>query len=102
MWGLSGTVQYKNEDLETFVARIQKLAQNAYPDASEKVLNRVSIYNFLRGCKDGEAAIAASDKEPKTLQKAVQYVKRQFPERIKNSIKDLQTIQIIMNMKIKI
>jgi hypothetical protein len=45
MWDLSGKVQYENEDLETFVAWIQKLARNAYPDASKQSKRFLEQFN---------------------------------------------------------
>ena len=48
---------------------------DGHPGAKEDTINQMAVESFLRGCKDKEAARCAMDKNPKTVYKALKYVK---------------------------
>ena len=64
-----------NETLEEFAQRVQFMAMDAHPGAKEETIQQISVEVFLRGLPDKEAARSSSDKCPKTIQKALKYVK---------------------------
>ena len=51
------------------------MAMDAHPGAKEETIQQISVEVFLRGLPDKEAAHSSSDKCPKTIQKALKYVK---------------------------
>ena len=64
------------ESLENFAQRVLFLTMDAFPGAKEGTIQQMAIEVFLRGVTDKDAARSASDKCPKTLSKALKYVKR--------------------------
>jgi competence ComEA-like helix-hairpin-helix protein len=67
--------QKEEESLEQFSQRTYFLTLDGYSTAGDKTIQQLSIETFLRGCRDKEAAKAAMEKEPRTLHKALKYVK---------------------------
>ena len=51
------------------------MAMDAHPGAKEETIQQISVEVFLRCLPDKEAAHSSSDKCPKTIQKALKYVK---------------------------
>ena len=64
-----------DETLKEFAQRVQFMAMDAHPGAKEETIQQISIEVFLRGLPHKEAAHSSSDKCPKTIQKAMKYVK---------------------------
>ena len=64
-----------DETLEEFSQRVYFLTMDAYPGAKEGTIQQIAVEVFLRGLTDKEAARTASDKCPKTVSKALKYVK---------------------------
>ena len=46
-----------------------------YPGAAEETLEQISLEHFFRGCLDKQSAGIAMSKNPKTVSKAIRYVK---------------------------
>ena len=72
---LTGTKQEETETIETFADRVYTLVSDGYPKASDKTIQTLATEVFLSGCKDKTAALLASEKNPKTISKALAYVK---------------------------
>ena len=51
------------------------MALDGYPLAERRTVEQISTEAFLRGCRDKDAAKAAMEKEPKSIHKALKYVK---------------------------
>ena len=51
------------------------MAMDAHPGAKEETTQQISIEVFLTGIPDKDAAHSSSDKCPKTIQKALEYIK---------------------------
>ena len=67
--------QNTEETIEEFAERIEELSTEAYPDTPDFFRNTITIDAFLRGCTEKRAALVTLDKDPKTLDEAVQYLK---------------------------
>lgn len=67
--------QKADETLEEFAERIEDLSTEAYPDSPEFFRSTITIDAFLRGCLEKRAALVTLDKDPKTLDEAVQHMK---------------------------
>jgi hypothetical protein len=72
---LSTLRQTDQETVEDFADRVQRVALDGFPTASEDIIQQVSIEIFLHGCKERTAAYFASERCPKSLQRALKYVK---------------------------
>jgi len=51
------------------------MAIDGHPDTPETFVEIVIIDAFLKGCTDKKAALTAMDKNPNTIDEAMQYVK---------------------------
>lgn len=67
--------QEAEESIEEFAERTQEMATDGFPDTAEAFIEIMAIDTFLRGCLDKKAALTAIDKNPNTIDKALQYVK---------------------------
>ncbi|CAG2197086.1 unnamed protein product [Mytilus edulis] len=67
--------QENEENLRDFAERAQELAVDGYPDTPEKFAETLATDAFLRGCLDKRAALVAMDKNPESLDQAVQFVR---------------------------
>ena len=63
------------ERLEDFAERTQGLAVDGYPEKPDSFVEIVAIDAFLKMCYDKRAALVAMDKNPESLEKALQYVR---------------------------
>ena len=61
---LAAIKQAEAESLEDFVDRVLIKASEAYPDFPDEAIQSIATESFLWGCKDREAAYAASEKNP--------------------------------------
>lgn len=67
--------QKTHETLEVFAAKIEEIFTEAYPySCPEFFRSTITIDAFLRGCMEKRAAIVTLDKDPKTLEEAVQHM----------------------------
>ncbi len=48
---------------------------NGYPGATEQMVDVIASDAFLKGCREKRAALTAMDKQPATLDKALQLVR---------------------------
>ena len=67
--------QAENMTLEQFADESMKVAMDAHPEGTDRTKEDAAIDAFLKGAKDKQAAEAAMDKNPRSLRKAVQYMK---------------------------
>ena len=68
--------QKPEEKLEEFAERAQRVASDAWADLSEDLADTVAVEAFLTGVTDKEAAFYAMEKEPETMDSALELVKR--------------------------
>ena len=68
---LSAMRQEEGEALENFADRIILKAGKGFRGVPEETLQSLATEAFLRGCKHRNAANAASERKPETLQQAV-------------------------------
>jgi hypothetical protein len=66
--------QGKTETLEEFAERAQHLALDAFPHAEIGVVDIVATDAFLKGCGNKEAAMAAMQHRPETVDRALEWV----------------------------
>ena len=69
---LSSMKQEEGETLEDFADRVMGKTGEGYLGVSEDTLQVLATEAFLRGCRDKNAAYAASERRPETLCKAVE------------------------------
>ncbi len=67
--------QSEQETVEDFADKVLRLVLDGFPRASNDIIQQLAIEIFLHGCREKTTAYAASEKEPRTLQKALKYVK---------------------------
>ena len=67
--------QEEKETLNEFSQRVHFQVIDGFPGAKEKTINQLAVEHFLRGCLDKRAAATAMGRDPRTIHKAVQYVK---------------------------
>lgn len=67
--------QLQEESLEEYAERAQEMATDGYPGTPDAFIQVVAIDAFLKGCSDKKAALTAMDKDPDSLDQALQYVK---------------------------
>ena len=66
--------QKSEEKLEEFAERAQCTVQDAWPDASDVMLEEMSVHAFLKGCKHTSAAFEVMNKGVKTVDEALMMV----------------------------
>lgn len=67
--------QLADESIEEFSEKIQEMAADGYINTPEHVIETISVDAFLKGCLDKKAALFAMEKNPSTIDQALQYVK---------------------------
>lgn len=67
--------QKEEETFEEFSQRVHFLAMEGLPKANDSTVDQMAVEAFLRGCKDKEAAHLAMEMNPKSIYKALKYVK---------------------------
>ncbi|KAK3086893.1 hypothetical protein FSP39_025070 [Pinctada imbricata] len=67
--------QGPDETIEEFADKIQEMTTDGYPDTPDDCRQTVSIDAFLLGCLNKQAALTAMDKNPPSLDTAVQNMK---------------------------
>ena len=73
LWSVA---QGSEESLEDYSQRVYFTVMDAYPGAKEKTLQEIAVEVFLRGLEDHpDADKSASEKGPKTIHKALKYIK---------------------------
>ena len=68
--------QKADEPLEEFAERCQSLANDAWADDNQDMADRSAMDAFLHGVLDTESAYSAMDKNPATVDEALDIVKR--------------------------
>ncbi|ELT94494.1 hypothetical protein CAPTEDRAFT_207638 [Capitella teleta] len=66
--------QGMEESLQEFASRVQQLARDAHPSLVTEALEPMAVDAFLRGCKEKLAAYSAFNREPATVELAVNLV----------------------------
>ena len=67
--------QKVDEGLEEWAERVQRLALEAYADLPDHFMTQEMIRKFCQGCADKDTAQYAADRNPATLEHALQIVK---------------------------
>jgi hypothetical protein len=67
--------QEQDDLLEEYAERAQEMSTDGYPDTPAEFVEIIAIDAFLKGCTDKKAALTAMDKNPATLDQALQFVK---------------------------
>ncbi|ELU15776.1 hypothetical protein CAPTEDRAFT_208362 [Capitella teleta] len=62
------------ESLQEFASRVQQLARDAHPSLVTEAVEPMAVDAFLRGCKEKLAAYSALNREPATVELAVNLV----------------------------
>ena len=68
--------QNEGETLEEFGQRVYFTALDGYHGERDSTVDKIGVEHFLRGIRDKYAAERAFDKAPKTIPKAMKYVKK--------------------------
>ncbi|ELU12523.1 hypothetical protein CAPTEDRAFT_199198 [Capitella teleta] len=66
--------QGMEESLQEFASRVQQLARDAHPSLVTEAVEPMAVDAFLRGCKEKLAAYSALNREPATVELAVNLV----------------------------
>ncbi|ELU13509.1 hypothetical protein CAPTEDRAFT_187037 [Capitella teleta] len=66
--------QGMGESLQEFASRVQQLARDAHPSLVTEAVEPMAVDAFLRGCKEKLAAYSALNREPATVELAVNLV----------------------------
>ena len=64
-----------NKSVEEFAELVQEMVTEGYPDAPESVIDTIATDTFLKVIENKRAALTAMDKDPTTLESALQLVK---------------------------
>ena len=67
--------QDPDDSIEEFADKVQEMTTDGYPDTPDNCRQTVAIDAFLRGCQNKQAALTAMDKNPLTLDDAIQHMK---------------------------
>ena len=68
-------INQNNKSVEKFAELIQEIVTEGYSDVPESVIDTISTNTFLKGIGNKRAALTAMDKDPTTLESAIQLVK---------------------------
>lgn len=68
-------IKQENKTVEEFAEQVQEMATEGHPDATESVRDTIATDTFLKGIGNKRAALTAMDKDPTTLESALQLVK---------------------------
>jgi len=72
----SSSTQNPKESLIEWCDRISTMATQAFPDWTDEQITRQTVMQFCKGCADKEAGFHAINRNPKTLEEAVDQIKR--------------------------
>jgi hypothetical protein len=64
-----------DETIEEFAERIEDMVAEGYEFMPDYFINSVAMDSLLRGCIEEQAALLTLNKDPKTLNEVMQYVK---------------------------
>ena len=73
---LQASSQLISESLDEFADRIQRMATEGYSGMEGRWVQLMAVDVLLKGCVDKRSALQAMEKEPATIQEAVQLLKR--------------------------
>ena len=75
-WALLSAEQREDESLEKYLARLEKMVLDAYPNERDQEFHSsMFVEVFLKGCRDKTAVLSVCDKSPKSLEEAYTMVK---------------------------
>ena len=100
---LQTITQADDQTLEEFADHVYDLTLEGYPKSPDEMVQTLAVDAFLKGCKDKHASLMAMEKSPKTVQKAVKYVKTSIQNR--KSLSDewsvwrVTTDQVVPNLQ---
>lgn len=75
MWRKLQDIKQENQSVEVCAEQVQEMVTDGYPDASESVKDTIATNTYLKCIKNKCAALTAMDKDPATLESALQLVK---------------------------
>lgn len=94
--------QDAEETIEEFAERAQEMATDGYPDTPEPFVEIVAIDSFLKGCHDKKAALTAMDKNPSTIDEALQFVKSAITnQRVIFGLKKIDTKRVTFDEELQ-
>jgi hypothetical protein len=67
--------QQEGETVDEFAERIEGMATAGYEGMPDDFISAVTIDKFLWGCNENNAALVTFNKDPKTLNEAIQFMK---------------------------
>jgi hypothetical protein len=67
--------QNPDETIEEFAKRIEDMAAEGHEFMPDYFINTVTMDSLLRGCIEKQSALVTLNKDPKTLNEAIQYLK---------------------------
>ena len=73
---LQASSQLINEPLDEFADRVQRMATEGYSGMDGRWIQLMAVDVLLKGCLDKRSALQAMEKEPVTIQEAVEQLKR--------------------------
>ena len=74
---LNDIKQEVNESLEDFADRVQHAVAVGYKGAGDRAIEKWAAELFLKGAKEKGAALAASERQPRSIRKALKEMKNQ-------------------------
>ena len=79
---LNNIKQDQDESLEHFAYKIHEMSIVSYRDLSEDDRQFVAVQTFLRGCNNTQAAFNVMDKDPPTLEDALEFLKNEISSQL--------------------
>ena len=67
--------QMENESVEEFAERVHFLTMDGYFKSSTNIIDQIGTEAFLRGCKEKDAARIVIEKNPRTINEALKWIK---------------------------
>ena len=67
--------QLEQESIEDFSDRALRIVMDGFPQAPDDIVQQLAVESFLHGCKDKTAAYLTSEKKPRSLRRALKYMK---------------------------
>lgn len=68
-------IKQENKTVEEFAEQVHAMVTEGHPDAPESVIDTIATDTFLKGIENKRAALTAMNKDPTTLESALQLVK---------------------------
>lgn len=78
--------QEETETVEEFADKTYAMTLEAFPKAAGSLIQTLAVDTFLRGCRERQAALMTMERRPKTISKAIKY--------LKNSIQNCRALAV--------